>query len=224
MELSIDTIKSAALGGFEKESTLLYIRTLMETHEEECAKLRAEIEALRKINDAFTAQSKMDFEQVSKMITIVKEQSRSVSDVMTAENRSLREMLENWKTRESSLVQQEEQVRQQCERQREKTRQECERQCEQTRQECARRWERTKQECERQREQTKLECEQIRHELKGALRDILSAQEKELSALSEVSMQIEDLCLRYHILRGKAQAALAKTDPVEQTEKASEYV
>ncbi len=111
MELSIDTIKSAAFGGFEKESTLLYIRALMETREEECAKLQAEVEVLRKVNDSLASQSKMELEQLGRIIAAVEEQARNLNDSMAAENRALHEALGGWELRESDLLRQEEQTR-----------------------------------------------------------------------------------------------------------------
>ena len=56
----------------------------------------------------------------------------------------------------------------------------------------------------------------MRQELNRGLVDILSARGDELSALAAVSMEIENICLRYNMLHSKAETALAEIVPIKQ--------
>lgn len=106
MEISIDNIKSTLFGGFDKESVLLYIRSLMEFHEEEKARLSNEMETLRKVNKAIAAQSRASAEQSERIVASIREQARNI-DGLLRENKALKVALESYKTRESELAERE---------------------------------------------------------------------------------------------------------------------
>ncbi len=106
MEVSIDNIKSTFFGGFDKESVLLYIRALMEFHEDEKTRLKNELDTLRKVNKAIAAQSRASAEQSERIVATIREQARNL-DGLLAENKSLKAALDDYKTRENELAERE---------------------------------------------------------------------------------------------------------------------
>lgn len=148
MGLSLSDLKTAAFGGFEKESVLRYLRQLSQEHDAERAKYEKELEELRQSKGSGEEVERLrqeleelrraaaqpvpetpgqSLEEVGKISDTLQEQAKTL-EVLLAENNRLQNEVDLFRAREEGIAQREAQAQAKAEEMLTRSRDECARQ------------------------------------------------------------------------------------------------